>query len=217
MKRSEGSISAFSYLADFPDTRVRPSLPLTLALIRLNRVLITLIEDNDHRRGSSCKIHRADTNELGMVVQTNQIGVLKRMDDAQHRVLEEQSRGLVQVFYEGISPNSKKVAALLKRTTLVPTIVCIFLLAFLVSAPITEPSRPECIQHSPPPLGFRFRDMILPNTEHEHLLGTWKALPLIVMRLVHELNPAGTAAFNAWWARRNLRLYFFGFCSLSTI
>lgn len=38
--------------------------------------------------------------------------------------------------------------------------------------------------------------MIVPDIMHENLLGTWKALLLVILRLLYALNPTGVAEFN---------------------
>ena len=115
-----------------------------------------------HRRqrsssGHSSKLHREDISWLGIVVQTNQIGALKRTDYVHRRVLVTPAR----------ASSKKKVKVLLKRTSLVPTIVCIVLLAFLVSWLITELSCPECLQRAPLAVGFRFYDTTVHDIIHE--------------------------------------------------
>ena len=148
-------IRLFSYSADYPEKCVHFFLHLALVLKYLHRALITLIRDNGVCPCPLCKLHKADIDKLGTVAQTKQLAGLKRTDDEHRRALVNKARALIY-SKNGVSLSNTNVEGLLKRTSLVPTIVRIVPLTLLVLVLIIEPRLSERVQRPPRPLRFRF-------------------------------------------------------------
>lgn len=114
-------------------------------------------------------------------------------DDPHQRLLVKKAHKLIY-GQAGVSLGSTRVETLLQRTSLVPTVVCVLNspTVWLLIPLLHQNAFSERLSFA----GFDFHEMIVPDIMHENLLGTWKALLVVMLRLLYATNPNKIAEFN---------------------
>lgn len=163
----------------------------------MSRALITLIRDNGLCPCPLCKIKRPDIKNLGTKVQARQLTKNQRVDDTRRCRRVQAARSQVYSA-KGGALNSRNVERLLAEESLVPTEVWIQTKLNNSAITTSDKRSQNAFSNKLRLAGFDFHEMIVPDVMHETLLGTWKALLLIVIRLLFALHPKkGVAELDA--------------------